>query len=266
MVHKNKIYIDEDGVNRGYYVYLHKDHATGEVFYVGKGYGNRAWDTSSRNEKWLEKVGLLGNAWDVEIVKQDLSEIEAFELEAELVEKYGGPQTMGGKLTNLAPGGENNLSFRIEVPFDDGGWSGAYYDARKFKQFSRKKEETFVRDIDKNLDAIDPEIECLQEEAEVKNNKKLSDNLVELDCFVGSIRDVISDFLRHRVSWKDLAIAIEEIVDDIEYDLKDEHKHCKTARSLLERVFRIASSFLSAIDSGNREEAEDTASRITGRK
>jgi hypothetical protein len=37
---RKRLYIDADGVKRGYYVYAHKDCATGSVFYVGKGSEN----------------------------------------------------------------------------------------------------------------------------------------------------------------------------------------------------------------------------------
>ena len=101
-----KLYIDQGGVVRGYYVYLHKGRTTGVVFYVGKGSGQRAWESIGRNELWKGRVATLDNGWEVEIFKNDLSEIEAFVLEAELVEKYGGCAADGGTLTNWVPGGE----------------------------------------------------------------------------------------------------------------------------------------------------------------
>ena len=134
-----KLYIDSNGVKRGYYVYVHKDSASGEVFYVGKGYGQRAWNTKSRNSKWQSKVKSLSNGWQVEIVKDDLSENEAFDLEISLIEKYGGPQAFGGKLTNEALGGKSSLEINLVFQFDDNSWSQAYFDARTFKQFSREK-------------------------------------------------------------------------------------------------------------------------------
>lgn len=75
-----KRYIDGEGVERGYYVYLHKDKATGKVFYVGKGIGRRAWETGRRSNTWKEKVASLTNGWEVEILAKDLSELKAFEL------------------------------------------------------------------------------------------------------------------------------------------------------------------------------------------
>src|SRR5262245_2803202 len=112
---KSTLYVDSDGVLRGYYVYVHKDKATGKVFYVGKGQGKRAWSKSKRHANWQEMVTSLGGAWDVEIVKNDLSELEAFDLEAELVDHHGGAAAEGGGLTNWLPGGENPDAVSIIV-------------------------------------------------------------------------------------------------------------------------------------------------------
>ena len=35
-----RLYVDSEGVERGYYVYAHREKETGEVFYIGKGHGN----------------------------------------------------------------------------------------------------------------------------------------------------------------------------------------------------------------------------------
>ncbi len=101
-----KLYLDSEGVKRGYYAYVHREKDKGEVFYVGKGHGRRAWETTGRNDLWLEKTASLGDGWEVVIIEDDLSEIEAFELEETLVWKYGGPASTGGDLTNWIPGGE----------------------------------------------------------------------------------------------------------------------------------------------------------------
>ena len=69
------------GVERGFYVYAHRDSHTNGVFYVGMGRGRRVWDKKSRPEGWTEKVASLQGAWKVEILKNDLSELEAFQLE-----------------------------------------------------------------------------------------------------------------------------------------------------------------------------------------
>ena len=82
-----------------FYVYLHKRLIEGTVFYVGKGKNKRAWTTKSRNPHWQHVVDKHGG-FDVEILKDKLTEQEAFELEAEIIAQYGMDnltnQTLGG--------------------------------------------------------------------------------------------------------------------------------------------------------------------------
>ena len=85
-----------------FYVYLHKKKTTGEVFYVGKGCGKRAWVESNRSDHWKRvrsKYGLI-----VEIVMDKLQEWYAYEVEAELTLKYGLNRD-GGILVNQIHGG-----------------------------------------------------------------------------------------------------------------------------------------------------------------
>ena len=258
-----KLYIDAQGVKRGYYIYVHKDYTTGEVFYVGKGNGKRAWEACRRNDKWKGKVASLTNGWDVELVKEDLSEIEAFELEAELVEQYGGSAVDGGRLTNRVSGGEDPLSIQLGIQFDDGGWSVAYYDARKFKEFPRCEEETLVEGLNKELDAIVSKLQNLEQESGGRYDEKLSDSVTDIDCFIGTLHDVSSDFLCRRVSWEDFALTLEETLDDLESELEDIAKYHKKVQPLLKQASQITTKMLLEIDSGNRKEAEETANRKT---
>lgn len=92
-------------VTNKFYVYIHRKATNGEVFYVGKGSGKRA-NSKQRNKFWMnvaEKYGFV-----VEIVKDKLSEKEAYALEAEMVVKYG-----RHSLTNLSDGGYGSASGRI---------------------------------------------------------------------------------------------------------------------------------------------------------
>lgn len=260
---QGNLYIDSEGVKRGYYVYLHRDRSTGEVFYVGKGKGRRAWRTDPRNGNWKEKVSSLTSGWDVEIAKQDLSEIEAFAIEAELVEKFGGCATNGGTLTNLIPGGEDPVSTRISVHWDDRGWSTVYYEARKFHEFSRDKQEVLVKDLIKELDVIMGKLEYLEQEAEDNDDEKLSDGLMDIDSLIGELSDVSSDLLLRRVSWKDFAIGLEDTFDSLELELVDIAQYHESLQPPLKQAFEIAAKALLRIDSGNRQEAEETATRMT---
>ena len=70
-----------------YYVYLHRKATTGEVFYVGKGCKNRAWSSGGRSRLWKYIVNKHG--YTVEIYQDCIQEWYAFELEVDLILKYG---------------------------------------------------------------------------------------------------------------------------------------------------------------------------------
>lgn len=90
-----------------YYVYLHKK-LNGEVFYVGKGKGKRAYSTHNRNRHWTN----IANKYNftVEIVMSDLQEWYAFELEKDLISYYGLKED-GGTLVNITHGGGGNGNY-----------------------------------------------------------------------------------------------------------------------------------------------------------
>lgn len=85
-----------------FYVYLHRRYSDNLPFYVGKGKGNRAYSTKSRNPHWnytYKKHGLI-----VEILYDNLTENEAFDLEVDIIAemKYHFQSTM----CNMTNGGE----------------------------------------------------------------------------------------------------------------------------------------------------------------
>jgi hypothetical protein len=82
---------DEDSEVKGecnYYVYAHKD-MEGNIFYIGKGKKRRAWD-KDRHTIWEYYVDeYLNNEYEVEILKDNLSNEEALNLESKLIKNYG---------------------------------------------------------------------------------------------------------------------------------------------------------------------------------
>ncbi len=87
-----------------FYVYVHKRLSDGNIFYVGKGKGNRAFDRSGRNNLWqkiVDKHGLV-----VEIIHANLLEQTAWDIETRLIEQYGRLCDNTGVLANLSTGGE----------------------------------------------------------------------------------------------------------------------------------------------------------------
>lgn len=83
-----------------FYVYLHSNADTGEVFYVGKGKGPRAW-SKQRNNLW--KTVTKHCNYSVVIVKDGLEEDEALQMEAQLISEY---RSLGQAVANIADGGE----------------------------------------------------------------------------------------------------------------------------------------------------------------
>lgn len=69
-----------------FYVYLHKIKETGEVFYVGKGTGDRINARNSRSKIWHEITE--NNEWVFEKYQDDLNEDEALRIECSLIESF----------------------------------------------------------------------------------------------------------------------------------------------------------------------------------
>jgi hypothetical protein len=95
-----------------YYVYCLKDPRTSPArpFYIGKGTGTRSHDhilrpDSSRKGERIREILASGRDVLVSRLIEDLSEIQAIKLEAELIAAYGTEST-GGLLTNaVVPSG-----------------------------------------------------------------------------------------------------------------------------------------------------------------
>jgi hypothetical protein len=83
-----------------YYTYIHST-PDGDVFYVGKGQGRRAYSTSDRSIAWREVVD-SNNGINIKILNFFESENEAFEDEEKLIEYY---VSIGSQLVNATSGG-----------------------------------------------------------------------------------------------------------------------------------------------------------------
>ena len=85
-------------------VYLHRKETDNSIFYVGMGNPYRAYATSSRNKWWnrtYKKHGLI-----VDVVADNLSTEDAYELEVFLISELGRKDKGLGNLVNLDDGGE----------------------------------------------------------------------------------------------------------------------------------------------------------------
>ena len=86
-----------------YYIYFHINPLKNQIFYVGKGCGNRAWSKYGRNPIWKNMVKKYG--YIVDIIEDNLSEDESFEREIFYINKIGRKDLGLGPLVNLNDGG-----------------------------------------------------------------------------------------------------------------------------------------------------------------
>jgi hypothetical protein len=97
--------------NRLFYVYIWRDTA-GVPFYVGKGTGSRAQNTTVRSEEF-KRIHALGGC-SVEIVDWFIHESQAHAFEVELIARYG-RRDMGGMLVNKTDGGEGASGAKLSA-------------------------------------------------------------------------------------------------------------------------------------------------------
>jgi group I intron endonuclease len=102
-----------------------------EPFYVGKGHGKRAWNhtdivkrggksANPHKDRVIAKLLKLGLTPVVKILKESLTEDDAFKLEKSLISLIGRMNLHTGPLFNLSEGGEGNSGY---------GWSQEQRDA-----------------------------------------------------------------------------------------------------------------------------------------
>jgi hypothetical protein len=99
---------NEETLNNIYYIYFHINPLKNEIFYVGKGKGNRAYYKKDRSDFWNKISNKYG--YIVDIVEEDLNEEEAFEREIFYIKKIGRRDLGLGPLVNQTDGGDGVIS------------------------------------------------------------------------------------------------------------------------------------------------------------
>jgi len=106
-----------------HYVYTHS--INGRVFYVGKGFKDRAWSTLSRNYYWWRWVNYYhpnylregvriphdNDKVVVNIIKDNMHYSNAYEYEKQIIEQYG-----VDNLTNILKGHDSNKTEYSKQP------------------------------------------------------------------------------------------------------------------------------------------------------
>ena len=91
-----------------FYIYVHINLVTNEIFYVGKGCGNRLNKTTKRSSFWNNIVNKYG--YDALKIEENLSDNDAYELEKYYINKIGRRDLGLGPLVNLTDGGEGGIN------------------------------------------------------------------------------------------------------------------------------------------------------------
>lgn len=95
--------------DKRFYVYIHRRKSDGQIFYVGKGTGGRAFKKSVRSDWWKSVAKKHG--YTVEIVKSGMSEDCALTLEKILVGTY---RDLSEPIVNIFDGGRGATGFKPE--------------------------------------------------------------------------------------------------------------------------------------------------------
>lgn len=111
--------INAQNLDSLFYVYAHKKKTTGEIFYIGKGRGERYRSKSGRSNHWRNIVKKHG--CKAEILGLFESESDAYAFEIHAIKSY---REDGKKLCNIYPGGEGRLA----------GWNHSDEIKEKFRQ------------------------------------------------------------------------------------------------------------------------------------
>lgn len=89
-----------------FYVYAHVRNDTGHIFYIGKGYGRRAFVTQRRSSHWTNIVKKAGHR--VEFLGLNLTEKEALDLEMKKIAEIGREN-----LCNMTIGGDGLSGYKM---------------------------------------------------------------------------------------------------------------------------------------------------------
>lgn len=267
-----KRYIDQHDVERGYYVYAHLCKKTGRIFYVGKGHTGRAWSTK-RPDRWHEYVESLPEGYEVQLLHQDLTEAESFQLEKEEIAKNGGAAAVGGSLLNWLPestmdgdiGPAAVIGFQFELNDEQKEQLAAYNAVRAFCELSPQERKAAADRID------DAALASYSQIAELYGGYLDRDE--DYPEYLSSARDINSELftLANRLSNKKMRYRqfCEEAGDQVE-QLQSNYDEIEAGgeyRELLAENLEAVKRWFAQFEvPGNKEAAEQAREGVANRQ
>jgi hypothetical protein len=255
-------YIDEHDVERGYYVYAHLCKQTRRVFYVGKGHTGRAW-SRHRPDRWHEYVETLPEGYEVQLLHEDLTEVESFELEKEEIAKNGGAAAIGGTLLNWLPestmdgdiGPAAVVGLQWELSDQRKEQIAAYNAVRQFQQLSPRERKEAAERLKESATASYSQIAHIYSDYFDRNEESPS--------YLQWARDINSEIftLAHRLASKKMRYeafceATEDQVEQLESNFNDIGETSAYRGLLADNLESVKKWFSQFEIPGNKESAQ----------
>lgn len=193
---------------KNYYVYVHKRKGTDTIFYVGKGTngknGQRVSSEKSRNNWWKHIVDKDGG-FDFEIVKDNLTEKQAFSYESKLITEIG-----LDNLSNITKGGMGGDTLSNHPDLDkigkriseantgdkNGNYGKGYY-YWWVKKYGKEKADEMQKEM---TNRVASKLKGQKRPTGIKNEERLrnkyGEDYVQKDL---EIREKIRNFAKNRI-------------------------------------------------------------------
>lgn len=114
---------------KNFYIYAHIKIEDGEIFYIGKGCGNRAGKTTKRSSFWNNIVNKY--EYDILLIEEHLSNEEALIREQYYIKLFGRRDLGLGTLVNHTDGGEGCINIseehRNKLSISSSGTNNPFY-------------------------------------------------------------------------------------------------------------------------------------------
>tara|TARA_R110002072_G_scaffold195709_1_gene353024 strand:- start:53 stop:760 length:708 start_codon:yes stop_codon:yes gene_type:complete len=212
-----------------HYVYIHMHPSTNEIFYVGKGKGHRKTNKTGRNKKWIEYVSKLSEPFKILVIKKNLNEKEALELEKKVLNKID--FHYNDLTTNIA---ESDLDFEsgifIQFNFGESNEKTKEQSNFRFEKMSNNEiiktlldfpNEFKLSEIKKEFDKIYDSFHDNYDELEEIDE----DVFIDIESALDSINDLIDEYkVSDKENLKEFITDLERERFDVEFILDEKPK------------------------------------------